>query len=287
MSENKSNILCGLPKCAKRVSFWLSVHTKGSVTVEASIVLPLIIFCFLEMMSLLQGLTVYSGVMVAIKNIGTPISVYGYAYDTLMQQDHSLTIGQKAVSSFVFSELYLDRQMQENVNGKLYKQYLDGGLDGISLLGSYVDRECVSILAHYKVEPIFSVTGRSLRLSNQFYTKMWTGYSVQSNNKEGYVYITEYGSVYHLTTDCTHLKLSVRSVPQELVAKERNDYGERYESCEKCYTGVLQKSYYITEKGDKYHELLTCSGLKRTVTCVPEKVVKDWKMCEKCKLNSR
>lgn len=279
-----SNLACRLFGYTKRVSFRLSVPVRASVTVEASIVIPVILFCFLEIMSLLQALSVYNGVLFALKNVGTPVSIYGYVYEELTEQEEELPLGGKVISALVFSELYLDTQVRKQCAEPLFEENIEGGAKGISLLGSYVDKEkgCISIIANYYVEPMFSFAGRKLRMSNQFYTKMWTGYTAVQEEDEEYVYITESGSVYHLTTDCTHLQLSIRSISSQELGAVRNDYGNKYDACDKCCEGELRAVCYITAKGDRYHEELSCSGLKRTVSGVPKSTVEGWPLCEKC-----
>ena len=174
------------------------------------------------------------------------------------------------------------KKLQEEIQGTDYVKYIDGKEAGVSLIGSYVNRNELSVLVNYKINPSFSITGRAYRMSNRLYLKMWNGYQAEQEEKEEYVYITEYGTVYHLTMDCTHLNLSVQAVSAINLTVERNEYGKKYKACEKCITGNEKTAYYITDKGDKYHEILSCSGLKRTVTCVPESIVEDWPVCSMC-----
>ena len=74
--KSKSFHLQELSECMKRVSFRLSARIKASVTVEASIAIPVVLICFFEILSLLQCLSVYSGVLLAVKNVSMPLSVY-------------------------------------------------------------------------------------------------------------------------------------------------------------------------------------------------------------------
>lgn len=280
--RNPTSLLCELSEYMKRVSFRFPVRVEGSVTVETACILPIFVIAFLEILSLLQGLTVYSGMLVALQNVSTPISVYGYVYDSLTQEEEREVLGLGILPSFLFSELYLKKKLQEEIQGTDYVKYIDGKEAGVSLIGSYVNRNELSVLVNYKINPSFSITGRAYRMSNRLYLKMWNGYQAEQEEKEEYVYITEYGTVYHLTMDCTHLNLSVQAVSAINLTVERNEYGKKYKACEKCITGNEKTAYYITDKGDKYHEILSCSGLKRTVTCVPESIVEDWPVCSMC-----
>ena len=280
----KSFYFQGMYEYVRRVSSRLAVDIRASVTIEASIAIPVLLVCIFEVLSLLQCLSAYSGVLLSIKQAATPISVYGYAYGEVVEEEREFNLGKEVISSLVFSEVYLDTQVKKICKGTFYEENIQGGVQGINLLGSYIDaREgSISIIANYSIKPILSLTGRKQRMSNQLYIRMWTGYSSTQRVQEDYVYITENGNVYHITPDCTHLKLSIVSIVGESIQTARNDYGERYEACDKCCGARLESIYYITKKGDKYHEQLSCSGLKRTVSCVLKSSVEDKSLCQRC-----
>ncbi len=105
------------------------------------------------------------------------------------------------------------------------------------------------------------------------YIRKWTGYDVMSTDvgreEEEYVYITESGVVYHRSRNCSHLKVSISVVNYTEVSQTRNYYGQKYKPCEKCANGKSTGLIFITDKGDKYHNSASCSGLKRTIQTVP------------------
>ena len=110
--------------------------------------------------------------------------------------------------------------------------------------------------------------------------RAWVGFA-GLETREVYVYITPNGSVYHLFYDCTHLKLSVRSVTRIQAENSKNSYGERYRKCSLCEEpeGLF---VYITSEGTCYHSERSCSGLKRTVRQVPVSQVSDRSCCMRC-----
>lgn len=273
-------------KCMKRASFRLSVTCAASISIEASIAIPVFLFCFLEILSLLNYLSVYSGVLYAMKTAAEPVAVYSYAYDELTGVDKEISLGEEVVTSLVFSEAYLDTQIHKMCAGNLYKNTVKGGTQGIHLLGSHVNQaqSCVDIIAYYSVKPMIPFAGTEMFIINRYYTKLWTGYKAEKTDGVGeYVYITESGRVYHLTENCTHLKLSISKVNAADLYTKRNESGGKYSECEMCCdNSTLQEVYYITDYGERYHETITCSGLKRTVYCVEKTEVGDRSVCSRC-----
>lgn len=273
-------------KCMKRASFRLSVTCAASISIEASVAIPVFLFCFLEILSLLNYLSVYSGVLYAMKTAAEPIAVYSYAYDKLVGEDKEISLGEEVVTSLVLSEAYLESQIHKMCAGNLYKNTVKGGTKGIHLLGSHIDRtqSCVDIIAYYTVKPMIAFAGTEVFMINRYYTKLWTGYKEEKEAGVGvYVFITESGNVYHLTENCTHLKLSISKVNAVDLYTKRNESGGKYSECEMCCdNSTLQEVYYITDYGERYHESIACSGLKRTVYCVEKTEVDDWPVCSRC-----
>lgn len=104
----------------------------------------------------------------------------------------------------------------------------------------------------------------------------WTGKEYGNGDKgseqqeeEQMVYITESGSVYHKDIGCSYINLSVNHVLGKSVSNLRNQYGEKYSACEICAKNQnIAGMVYITDTGNRYHNLESCSGLKRTVKMV-------------------
>lgn len=119
--------------------------------------------------------------------------------------------------------------------------------------------------------------------------KPWTGRTPEEagegeGTKTVLVYMTENGSVYHTTSRCSHLSLSIRRVPRESLQFLRNKQGGIYRACEKCVgEGQAQAILLITDEGDCYHNSLECSGLKRAVRLVELEAVEGIPCCSRCR----
>lgn len=270
----------------KRASLILSASIKGVVTIEAAIAIPIFMFCFLEIMSLFNYVSTYSGVLYAMKQIGDPVCIHGYAYDMLMEEAGEQKIGEQVALSLIFSEGYLDKQLQKKCSEIINEKYIKNGIKGISLLGSYINRDSgvISIVARYVMKPLFSIAGTEYRVISRYYGRLWTGYSLKKSEiSKEYVYVTESGSVYHLSRDCTYLKLSVSSVGENDLDEKRNDSGARYKPCEICFDQKRPREmYYITRSGNKYHSELGCSSLTRTIYRIELAEIDQRSVCSRC-----
>jgi hypothetical protein len=127
-----------------------------------------------------------------------------------------------------------------------------------------------------------------LHVSQQYYGYAWIGYELgqgegESEGEDEYVYITETGTVYHVTMNCTHLSLSISSVELDEVDALRNKGGAKYYPCEICSNGK-KSVVFITDTGNRFHDDVNCSGLKRTVTKITldEAVNQGYRGCSRC-----
>lgn len=116
------------------------------------------------------------------------------------------------------------------------------------------------------------------------YVRAWNGRDAASAaegnlSSSEYVYMTDYGSVYHTDSSCTHLNLIIKSVSLSKAKSGRNEYGARYKPCEKCAKAGFGSAVYITPYGDCYHSSAECAGLKRTVQLVDKNSI-DAGICE-------
>ena len=86
----------------------------------------------------------------------------------------------------------------------------------------------------------------------------------KENEKDCVVYLTETGTVYHRSLDCSYLKLTISKVLYRDLANLRNSSGGKYKMCERCRHGITPQDgeeVYITIYGDCYHKSHTCAGL--------------------------
>ncbi len=281
---------------AKRVSHGTAVtemrsvvvkdRKKGSMTVEAAMVVPLFLFTVLNMFSAINYIAAHMRMQAAMHQTGLVLARTGYAYHKLAE---GYDILESEIANIGFSHLYA----REKVVAHAGEAFLDrigisGNAEGILFLQSdIVNPECLDLVATYYTKALFlpeSFAG--FGMVNRAYMKVWTGYdnaAAGAGEQEGeVVYITSQGEVYHTERSCTHLQLSVSQIPYADVAQYQNEDGVYYTRCERCGKQEMSVTVYITQEGDRYHASLSCGGLRRTVMAVYLEDVEGRRACSRC-----
>lgn len=248
------------------------LHTsEGSLTVEAAIAVPFFLFAALCLIYLLE--------MHAIR---TTIRMSAHAAAKQTAEQMTIVPDEGAW-------LFQSRLIRAAGKERLDRSIIQGGSAGITCGKTYVNqRNQLEVEVDYSLKlPVPGFSGICIPCKEIFFVKGWTGYengrSLQDEEDEKIVYITDTASVYHMKYNCAYLKLSIHYVETKEMKEMRNDSGGKYHACEKCIAfSDAVGGYYITEYGGKYHSSLSCSGLKRTIYAVPLKEVKGKGGCSKC-----
>ena len=146
----------------------------------------------------------------------------------------------------------------------------------------------IDLIAGFRVKTPFSIFSLgSYQFRQRVHTRAFTGVErrEKENEKDCVVYLTETGTVYHRSLDCSYLKLTISKVLYRDLANLRNSSGGKYKMCERCCHGITPQDgeeVYITIYGDRYHKSHTCSGLKRTIREIMLSQVGNRAPCSKC-----
>ena len=214
---------------------WSSFHhnISGSLTIEASLAIPIFLFFIANLLSLFITFENYTK---------------------------------------TYSELH------QNIKTMAMTAHLEG-----SGLGD----EMIDLSKWEAISPLFDeISFMDSNMHISLHARKWTGYDNCSfsdfENDEEYVYITESGSAYHRSRDCSHLKVHIRVINNKDLSSARNADGSRYSPCEKCAKTTSSGLYFITDYGNKYHTSATCSSLKRSIQTVPISQVNGRYPCSSC-----
>lgn len=161
--------------------------------------------------------------------------------------------------------------------------YVTGGSLGVSLLESDFSGEYVDLKARYLLKTPFSFFSFGyLYVCQESKSRKWIG-KQREEEQDPWVFVTDYGRVYHSTTTCNYLDLSVHGAKTASLAYLRNYNAHKYYACELCVAeNKTPLCVYITNYGEAYHTSLSCSGLKRTIHQVRKSKVGNKSPCSKC-----
>ena len=252
------------------ISYMKNKTIRGSMTIEAAVLLPMLLFFFMHLASVMEMLRFHGKMETALWNVGNQMAVY---IDSFANENDVST---DTLLSWVL------------VNGQirtfLGKEYLENcplvyGAAGLNYLLSDClnQEECIDIQVTYQVAPqvsIFPFLYR--RMYSGYYGRAWTGYDV-SGPKTGrkYVYVTPKGEVWHATWECSYLYHQVDEV-------SKSEVQNRYEVCEWCKDQEQREVVYITSEGEKYHLLPDCRAIYKKVIALKWEEGMYYRACSRC-----
>ncbi len=277
---------------------------KALLTVEAALVMPLFLFTILSFLYFIQIFTLQEFIQATITKMGLNMAKTAYLYEdftgieealnfdeTILGNEIEIGLGDfaKSIADQSILKLYAKRYLDtDRINHSIIRK----GFAGISFQDSMIlsEDDVIDIVVRYQVVlPILMISFQDMQMVQRVRVRAWTGYevaatySMEEEEKEDIVYITETGQVYHLSPTCSHIHLSVTAI-QGLPTTQRNDNGGKYYPCEKCCEGVQSNyaTYYITSDGTRYHTKRDCSKIKRNVKEVLRSEVGDRPLCKRC-----
>ena len=283
---------------------FLNKKLAAGMTVEAALILPLFIFFFVNLGCAMEMIRLHGNLQLALWNVGNQMCIYGHAAERADEINHAVSENTKenhewwnTLAEIALTGIYVKNQVVHYV-GESYLEAspLSNGTNSLKfwkseIFGkedSVVSGDVVDIILTYQVSPWLDIPFvKPFRMSNRYYGRQWTGYDVTSNvsgdqNAQDVVYITQNGSVYHESLECTHLKLSIQEVSLEEAKISRNESGGRYQECAKCKNKAFQGTVFIGRDGDCYHYDRECSGLKRTIYTITRQQASGYRPCSRC-----
>lgn len=262
MTSPRQNIV--LPK-VKRVFF------SASVTIEASLVIPVFIFAFIIMAYILMVLNFQSRVNQSLYNTARTIAKYSYLHDS------GEAVKITAAGVMTISEIGADNIRQVGVVG---------GAAGFNFLFSDFKDGVVDIVVNYTIKFPFSIMGNFyINCTQRARTRAFIGIDTcDEENISGvkYVYITVNGKVFHENINCSYLKLSIKPVDYSGLEQIRNKSGGKYYECEYCKQDYIPEQVFITDYGNRFHYSINCQGLKRGILKIKSDETGLYSPCSKC-----
>lgn len=283
-------------------SFCFSVgcqQCNGSLTVEASIVLPIFLSVIMALMSFFEVIQIQTRIQQGMKEAVTSAAGYYYLLEEPKEADDVGGEEAEDVATLLvqggITAVYLKQKLLYSVGREILdRSWITGGSDGLTVLGSrFPDEEGnLDLTVTYRVRvPFLPGNFGSLLFTQRECQRVWSGNKAPSQDgdqieeetkEDKIVYITETGSVYHTSLDCSYLKLSVKQIRHNEVVNYRSDDGSKYYACDRCEKGGSGFWVYITSSGNRFHTDPNCAALRRNVKSVKLSEVTDRHCCSRC-----
>lgn len=256
----------------KRAFFSSSINSKGSMALEGSLVLPIFLFFMMTVLLSLEAVRFSSDVQEAVYQAGNKYALAGYQ----MKYGNEVPPG-------------IHGQIKEYLDCQLYPYLcVAEGEKGVRIqdLSSVMEDGRIEFTAEYRLKPFIGwLPIGTITIRDRFFSHAWTGYTGTkmqgAGQQETYVYVTRTGTKYHLSYDCSYLKVQVQAVKYEEIPSMRNPTGEKYHACLRCKPGK-DSVVYITTDGNRYHGSADCSALKRVVYMISLQEAEGYGACSKC-----
>ncbi len=267
-----------------------SKRIKASMTVEASLILPIFIMLFMNLLSMIEVYRIHSNVAATLWEEGRKTAKYLYLKETAAEVFEGADEIDVSKLEALLTSISGQRQIIENLETyPVWERIVTGGKGGFAVVGKSEENGILSIDCSYRIHPLFvSFTPVSKKIENHYYGHAWIGYVLGEKAEEGadeeiFVYITETGTVYHKNRGCSYLNPSIQNIGAGELESIRNKSGGIYYPCPLCDDIVVSGgTFYITDYGTDYHTSAACSGLKRTIYTVRLSEVKGRGACSKC-----
>lgn len=243
------------------------IRQKGSYTIEAAIVIPLV-----------------SAYLVTLLYFFTVLQIQCTVDEALIYAGRKTAVESSVVESeevlFVSAEGYLLYALK---NEPLIKRYVKHGALGINLWKSEFDGEEIILRAEYEIKLPITLFGiKQMEASSENCFRKWLGnHPVQ--NDENMVYVTPSGEVFHKNLDCRSINLSIHMGKVSEIEMLRGENGQKFYECLRCaWEDEKKERIYYTDYGTLYHKDIMCSSLKRTIVKIKRDEIGDRRPCSYC-----
>lgn len=232
---------------------------KGSMTVEAVFVLPILLFAICGILSLGRVYSSMDKINHALQETGKSLA---------------LELEETSVNKYAVRRIFEGylTEYPGNVRGviRIDSVKWDSKVKEWNIKISYKIGIDLPLIGNYKID-----------CYDEIRQKDFKGFSYEDTVKDlgTYVYIAETESVYHTNSQCTHLNISKKPVLKEVAESLGTS------RCSHCNENKTGEIVFITDTGNKYHTSLMCGSLNRKVRIVREEEAKGMERCSRCQKN--
>lgn len=277
------------PSVKRVLSSAFRIKKEGSLTIEASMALPLFIFFMILMMMPMEIMNIDRQVQTALEGVGEDLSQYAYLLQRGKEDKPEGTSKMTGIQKEILTSLagegvlfYARKRVEDKVDMRR--------IEGISFSRSSVlrDDKTIDLIMNYRVKLPFSVFGlKSVPMTARSTRRAWIGKEggkgEQDMESEEIVYVGKGSTRYHMVRTCHYLYNDLKSVSRDEVVNMRNLSGSTYKPCSRCQPKKEGDGpVYIMPSGEKYHTDQNCSSIISYASAVSIETVRHLGACSYC-----
>lgn len=242
------------------------MNRRGSVIIEAALLMPLIVVALVSLLSLSQVVQFDAQLVSQCTALNDKIRMAMIAEEEVAED---YRIGSQWVSQ-VGIEIALDNALVKEAG---YQK------EALKVSSCLIDAKGLTYQVTYDMPLPISIMGQeSVQLSHRFFVQTLSGamnnaFVTLDGNQEpdkDMVMVTETGTKYHQDPKCRYIHIVARPVPLASLDKS-------YRLCKRCLKKRGEQSVstvYLTKSSHIYHYESTCTAIHRTITYLSLKEAK-------------
>jgi len=277
----------------KKAFFRASLN--GSMTLEASITLPLFLLFCCSIIYIIHILTLQQSLQNALEESSRKVSRQIYLSDSIknlsalekikLNSKHSdlfLKVTEKVMIQTLFKEAFLSKEVENAIN----KSYIINGCDGINFNNTFLtsNKEEVSFVISYSIKVPFLPSLIKLDFTQSISFHSFIGISLLKDKASSisYVYITVNGAVYHNNPFCSYLLSYAGFYSKDYLENIIKDK-ESFHPCPNCAKKTnMPDKVLLCINSNVYHTRIDCFYISKTISKIPFDTVKDKTLCSRC-----
>lgn len=255
----------------------------GSLSLEASIVLPLFIGAVVMVIFFIQAIQMEMRIQKALYNQILKSSGYAYFVNIANISDPA--------EQLIETEYVRNKVINEVGKEYLDNSYIIGGSKGIyANIFAKAEDGILDISLIYKMNIPFNIFKlSSIPFVSRIKVHTWIGKTDTDKDIKGkYVYVTPNGQVFHLYKDCSYIYSKIENSKVDEIDNIRNESGGKYYPCVVCTNQSTAQEYvFYTKYGIRYHSNSKCRNLYSNIYCIDYEIAKEkYRLCSKCEKRS-
>lgn len=276
--------------CGKRTFPSIFLNRSGSMTVEASLVLPLFLFAMVIMTMPCSMMNRQRQVQAVVESVCEELCQAAYVGYELKEKKTEMKLPEEGLELEFEADGLEGAAMMAYAQAQVRRKLGETRVRKLSLAKSEFmeDGETVNLVASYEMAlpfPVFRLS--AVPMTSKSCRRAWIGKdggwleSGTGEDDDEIVYVGKNSARYHESRTCHYLYNQLTGVARAEVDSLRNADGKKYHPCAVCGGGTGGQ-VFIMQSGTSYHSSSSCTAIIAYVKAVRKSEVAHLGACSYC-----